>query len=733
MKRTEDNDNATIKLLTKYKSELLNHSLEYEDLIQELEPSAPAIVGFKVDGLICAIQVEDEKSIIYFSDGTALEDLPVLTEVNKILKTAGIEKGTFFGELYIVDDKGEVIQSKNVLGDAKRLKSKQEEKKINLVIFDVYEADGRKVEDMSSNKYWKRYLFIEDLFKEGTLVKSMAAKKDGIEDIEKFWEKISAGTIEGIAIQEKKDNISVDPLSVQHLAVIGIEKREDVLLLVVAYMPEENTFYYAGKVKEGISDQDKKDLLEWADRVKVSEQNNIIFVDPQKEPKVAEVFSTELLLSPRPVYKFKEGKYEKIDQRMSAVGKNARLVKLILDLKQTPTNLGLDQIPNYPETEKHDEDYKIAASYLPPIVTDAYIQKFGPMLQRDEVYNLYNGLEQHQNAHSLAILSWLEQDNWKVAIGSDRLFVTNGKTAYSWYPKFTKHAVQDGNTAPYWISDMDATETVDPEGFYQMHQYPFMSPSSCGNEIYFDQESPKEHLEQVKWISTSKVLSLTKESESLKEIQEIVKDPTWQKLREDLSWKKENINSSLKRLREYLGENPARNKRVRVLNLLNAVARGGIMTDAIKTMQESLKKHLEKSAEPSDASTDFDFRTNREVGRDTFFNDDMYGGSLEKDSPWFIYMKGGSIPSVIMQALRQLKEGSCKSIIAAPMDLSITPSKSITPSVTPRTTYNVAPKLTTDPGGRPGLYPMHPYFYGIFPSTSQCLSLVKESNEIKES
>lgn len=731
MKRTEDNDNATIKLLTKYKSELLNHSLEYEDLIQELEPNAPAIVDFKVDGLICAIQAEGEKSIIYFSDGTSLEDLPVLNEVNKILKNADVEKGTFFGELYIVDDKGEVIQSKNILGDIRRFKSKQEEKKVNLVIFDVYEAEGKKVEDMSSNKYWKRYLFVEDLFKEGTLVKSMAAKKEGIEDIEKFWEKISSGTIEGIAIQEKKDNIKVNPLSVQHLAIIGIEKKENTISsILVAYMPEENVFYYAGKVKEGI-DQDKEGLLEWVDRVKISEQNNIIFVDPQKEPKIAEVFSSELLLSPRPVYKFKDGKYEKIDQRMSAVGKNARLIKLILDLKQTPFNLGLDQIPNYPETEKHEEDFKIAASYLPPIVTDAYIQKFGPMLQRDEVYDLYNGLEQRQNAHSLAILSWLEQDGWKIAIGSDRLFVTNGKTAYSWYPKLTKFAVQDGNTAPYWISDMDATETVDPEGFYQMHQYPFMSPSSCGNEIYFDQESPKERLEQVKWISTSKVLNLVKDAESLKEIQEIVKDPTWQKLREDLSWKKENINSSLRRLKEYLGDNPVRSKRVRVLNLLNAVARGGIMTSEIKAMQESLKKHLEKSAEPSDASTNFDFRTNREVGEDTFFNDEVSGGSLEKDSPWFIYMKGGSIPTIIMQALRQVKEGSVKSIIAASMDLSITPSKSITPSVTPRTTYNVAPKLTTDPGGRPGIYPLHPYFYGIFPSTSKVLNLVKEANEVK--
>src|ERR1035437_7016145 len=75
---------------------------------------------------------------------------------------------------------------------------------------------------------------------------------------------------------------------------------------------------------------------------------------------------------------------------------------------------------------------------------------------------------------------------------------------------------------------------------------------------------------------------------SLKEIQHIVKDEAWQKLREDLSWTKDNIGSSLRRLRQYMGENPSRVKQVRVLNLLNGVARGGIMTDDILRMQKRL-------------------------------------------------------------------------------------------------------------------------------------------------
>lgn len=94
--------------------------------------------------------------------------------------------------------------------------------------------------------------------------------------------------------------------------------------------------------------------------------------------------------------------------------------------------------------------------------------------------------------------------------------------------------------------------------------------------------------------SLSQLMSMEVETKmpSLKQIQEIVKDPSWQALREDLSWRKENIDSSLRRLRQYLGSNPSRKKKVRVLNLLNGVARGGIMNDKIKRLQNSLRKQL---------------------------------------------------------------------------------------------------------------------------------------------
>jgi len=79
---------------------------------------------------------------------------------------------------------------------------------------------------------------------------------------------------------------------------------------------------------------------------------------------------------------------------------------------------------------------------------------------------------------------------------------------------------------------------------------------------------------------------------SLKEIQKIVDNPAWQKLRKDLSWTKDNINKSLKRLRQYLGDSPSKEKKVRVLNLLNGVARGGIMTPEIKRLQHKLRNEI---------------------------------------------------------------------------------------------------------------------------------------------
>lgn len=98
--------------------------------------------------------------------------------------------------------------------------------------------------------------------------------------------------------------------------------------------------------------------------------------------------------------------------------------------------------------------------------------------------------------------------------------------------------------------------------------------------------------------------SITKEAKmpSLKEIQQIVKNESWQKLREDLSWTKDNINSSVRRLHKYLGPNPSRFKKVRVLNLLNGVARGGIMTPAIERFQKRLRKQLGVGEKKADLS-----------------------------------------------------------------------------------------------------------------------------------
>jgi len=150
-----------------------------------------------------------------------------------------------------------------------------------------------------------------------------------------------------------------------------------------------------------------------------------------------------------------------------------------------------------------------------------------------------------------------------------------------------------------------------------------------------------------------KVLIKKAKMPSLKEIQQIVKDETWQKLREDLSWTKDNISDSLSRLRKYLGENPSRNKRVRVLNLLNGVARGGIMNDQIKRMQKSLRKQLgvEAAFMPSFTGVHWDIRP------------EQPGAPLENlypECPWDAdrtYTKPEDIkdPTRLLEILKKLK------------------------------------------------------------------------------
>jgi hypothetical protein len=80
-----------------------------------------------------------------------------------------------------------------------------------------------------------------------------------------------------------------------------------------------------------------------------------------------------------------------------------------------------------------------------------------------------------------------------------------------------------------------------------------------------------------------------------KDIKKVVANEKWQKLRKELkgNWKN-NVAGNIRKLRQYLGSNPSRDKLRRAKNLIDAVKRGGISSPAINRFQTTLRNKLQK-------------------------------------------------------------------------------------------------------------------------------------------
>lgn len=509
-----EKSNESVKLLNRYKDDIDIKSLEYEDLVQSIEGESPIVASLKIDGQLSLFEYKEGKAKVISRYGVVSEDLPFLKEAESILKKKGVKELVAFGEEYAVDEKGNPTTYAHGSGIIKAPKSKEEEERIQFVVFDIYSMDGgKKLEDFSKDKYWKRYLVVEDLFKEGNFIKPAAGKQGGVEDIENFWEQVSEGLAEGIVLYTD-DVIKVKPIYGQDLVVMGVEKSkthpEEVGALVLAYVDDKDfkkgnkaRLISAGKVGAGLKDGERKDLMKWSLKNKVDEKGNVIFVNPFEDSKIVEVVSEELLLAPRDVYKFENGKYEKVDKKLSAFGRKPRLGehRFREDKEVNPEDLRLEQIPNYPTEEKKER--KVAGYRLPDkiscdildkcgVITDSHIRKYSEDIKDNIGF----------------IQGWLGQEGCKVALGESKLVVVDNENVFEAFISISRKGDrgerQEGTSTPYWITDIDL-EQVFKEDMYQIRQYPFMSPSSRGLDIFVDKENPREEkMHQVKWLGGSK-------------------------------------------------------------------------------------------------------------------------------------------------------------------------------------------------------------------------------------
>jgi len=378
-KKEKQKENPIVKLVNEYKERLHWKSKDYEEMKKFIEEKKePLVVSLKVDGELVGIHFCEDQTKTYTKGGIMRTDLPVTDEVTSILKKRKYKDVIFFGELYATDEKGNPISYLKGESILQKPKNEKEEKRIRLIIFDVYSIDKKKVE----GSYWQKFTLIQNLFEKGKYVKPAATKKGRIKEFNTFWDLVQKGKYEGIVIRTN-DTIKVKPILTFDLAVIGIEVSDThpnwMGALILAFMDKKRNFRQAGKVGTGFKEKERAEWLKWAKQNKVNgpKIKNVIWIKPKR---VVEIKAEEANKREAKVYKFEKNKYVQLNNMLSGIMRKPSFVRIRGDKSINVNDLRLEQIPGW-ITKK--------SKLMPVFVTYENTNKYTLNFWRDGNYEIY--------------------------------------------------------------------------------------------------------------------------------------------------------------------------------------------------------------------------------------------------------------------------------------------------------------------------------------------------------
>jgi DNA ligase D-like protein (predicted 3'-phosphoesterase) len=363
-----DKGHFMVKLVEKEKAKMDMKFLTFEELANALGDKK-IIISVKLDGEIVGVYFDGIQTIVATRAGTIRTDFLVTDEVTEICKKANIGKLIGFGELYTVDDKGipqSYLKSQTIL---KKPRSLEDEEKIRLIIFDLKDVDGI---DYTVKKYWDRVEEIKRIFGEGTTVTPAIFEFGTIEQINELWNKVlnfREYGYEGLVLTdpETEKRIKVKPLLTLDLVVVAVEKSEThpewMGALLCSFMDKDKRFRLNGKVGTGFKQDERREWLDWANRNKVEEDEQFIWVDPFRDPRVVEVEAAEVNVRPTESFEFKEG-WIYVEDKMSGVLRKPAFKRIREDKKVIPMDLRLEQIPGWEKNMKRILGIKRVADNL---------------------------------------------------------------------------------------------------------------------------------------------------------------------------------------------------------------------------------------------------------------------------------------------------------------------------------------------------------------------------------
>ena len=234
------------------------------------------IYELKLDGIRCIAYIDTNSVVLQnkrFKDLT--EIYPELSEVNKCVK----KKVILDGELVVLTDGKPdfyALQKRSLMGDKFKISLAARKRPVQFVAYDILYCDGSILTDKPLME--RKEILSKEIAEKNNLSISRYIEKDGIA----FFNLAKQEELEGIVAKKKDgkyhigkrthDWIKIKVMQDEDLIILGYQPDDEgnVKDLILGYYDEKDKLQCRGKVYLGISKEEKKVILEYAKRNKVT-------------------------------------------------------------------------------------------------------------------------------------------------------------------------------------------------------------------------------------------------------------------------------------------------------------------------------------------------------------------------------------------------------------------------------------------------------------------------------
>jgi len=316
----------------------------------------------KIDGHFYMLFWDNNQCFLMNPRGKVRWGLPVLKEIETLLKNSKIQKAYFACEVYIESQRPRSFDVSKIL-DAPQ--NENELEKVNVSVFDIYQLEDKKYFERTDTLFNQ----LNSIFGKGKKVNVPKHKKiESRSEIEKFFDEwVNKEGAEGIVIRAAENFVyKIKPYHTLDAVVIGYaesdKEENEIRDILVALMLENGNFFPFAKVGTGFSSETRKWLFENLKSKHVDSE----YIEPTKSGLAIQFVKPEMVIELgfldvitethdepyifKPVLKFDEKKGYLLEGRIPGFSIISPVFERIREDKSVnPTDLRLSQITDWVE------------------------------------------------------------------------------------------------------------------------------------------------------------------------------------------------------------------------------------------------------------------------------------------------------------------------------------------------------------------------------------------------